>query len=106
MSHADRIAVLPPIPTENLEPSDVDELTRYTRDKMLAALTKLTLSKSGEQAFLVDPSKGSQGPTHQPVPNDGQETGVIDGDAETSDATSSAFASKIGQATSKKRATG
>jgi hypothetical protein len=49
------VLVLPPIPTENLDASDVDQLTKYTRDLMLKALVKLTESPRGQQAFLANP---------------------------------------------------
>lgn len=49
------VIVLPPIDTSNLDPSDVDELVKYTRDKMLKALTLLTNSTRGQQAFLAIP---------------------------------------------------
>jgi len=42
--------VLPPIPTDNLTPADVDELTKYTRDVMLRALVTLTNSPLGQRA--------------------------------------------------------
>lgn len=47
--------MLPPIPTANLDASDVEELTRYTRDLMLKALIKLTESAHGQQSALVSP---------------------------------------------------
>lgn len=33
----------------------MDELVKYTRDKMLKAVTILTHSESGQHAFLADP---------------------------------------------------
>ena len=47
-------AVLPPIPTTNLTADDVEELTRYTREIMLRALTKLTESPPGQRAYRAD----------------------------------------------------
>jgi hypothetical protein len=47
--------VLPPIPTENLDSSDVDQLTIYVRERMLHALTALTESPVGQQAFRANP---------------------------------------------------
>ena len=47
--------VLPPIPTDNLDASDVDQLTNYTRELMLKALMKLTESPQGQQAFKAKP---------------------------------------------------
>ena len=55
LSLANIAKVLPPIETANLDVSDVDELVKYTRDKMLKALTMLTESESGQHAFLTDP---------------------------------------------------
>lgn len=42
--------VLPPIPTKTLTSADVEELTRMTRDKMLAELINLTQSPLGQKA--------------------------------------------------------
>ncbi len=42
--------VLPPIPTKCLISADVEELTRTTRDKMLAELINLTESPLGQKA--------------------------------------------------------
>ena len=42
--------MLPPIPTDNLTSADVEDLTRYTRDTMLKALTTLTNSPRGQRA--------------------------------------------------------
>lgn len=53
----DIVSVLPPIDTSNLEASDVDQLVKYTRDKMLRALELLTNSARGQQAFLAVPPK-------------------------------------------------
>ncbi len=43
-------AVLPPIPTKCLTSADVEELTRSTRDRMLAELISLTESPMGHKA--------------------------------------------------------
>ena len=43
--------VLPPIPTNNLTGEDVEELTSFTRETMLRALTKLTETPPGQRAF-------------------------------------------------------
>ena len=48
-------AVLPPIPTGNLDVSDVDALTNYTRELMLKTLIKLTESPQGQQSFKAEP---------------------------------------------------
>ena len=47
--------VLPPIPTENLDASDVDQLVTYTRELMLKTLIKLSESPQGQQAWKADP---------------------------------------------------
>ena len=52
--------MLKPIPTDNLDannPEDVEMLTRHTRNEMLRALEVLTKSKKGQQAFLAVPPK-------------------------------------------------
>lgn len=55
--------VLPPIPTDNLTPADVDELTKYTRDVMLRALITLTNSPRGQHA-----ARPELEPCHDPAP--------------------------------------
>lgn len=45
--------VLPPIPTKSLTAADVDELTRTTREAMLAALKSLAESPLGQKATLL-----------------------------------------------------
>ena len=47
--------MLPPIPTAHLDASQVDELSQFTYDRMLDALTKLTESPSGQQAWQAVP---------------------------------------------------
>lgn len=44
--------VLPPISTKSLTVADVEELTRTTREAMLAALISLTESPMGQKATL------------------------------------------------------
>lgn len=85
---ADVSTVLPPIPTENLDASDVDELTRFTRERMLSTLTKLTESKHGQQAVLADPPAAPKEPWFiAKPPNMPAEQQVTDGGAETVDVT-------------------
>lgn len=80
--------VLPPIPTENLDASDVDELTRFTREKMLSTLTKLTESKWGQQALLTDPPAAPKEPWFiAKDPGMSADEQVVDGGAETVGAT-------------------
>lgn len=42
--------VLPPIPTKGLTPADVDDLTRSTRERMLAAIISLSESPFNQKA--------------------------------------------------------
>ncbi|KAL8792739.1 MAG: hypothetical protein Q9195_004626 [Heterodermia aff. obscurata] len=48
------VTVLPPISTQGLTPADVDELTRTTREKMLAALIALTETPMGQKAATAE----------------------------------------------------
>ena len=87
--------MLPPIPTENLTASDVDELTRFTRDKMLSTLTRLTESKSGQHAVLANPPPGPVEPFFIGKPSDRPvEQQIREGGAETSEATGGASATQ------------
>lgn len=46
--------VLPPISTQGLTAADVDELTRTTREKMLAELVSLTETPMGQKAAKAE----------------------------------------------------
>ncbi|CAF9928475.1 MAG: 1-acylglycerol-3-phosphate O-acyltransferase [Heterodermia speciosa] len=48
------VKVLPPISTRGLTPADVDELTRTTREKMLAELIALTDTPMGQKAAKAE----------------------------------------------------
>ncbi|KAI9852260.1 MAG: 1-acylglycerol-3-phosphate O-acyltransferase [Thelocarpon superellum] len=59
------VRILPPIPTDNLTPADVDDLVKDTRDQMLAELLKLTeearahgVAKSAVAAKEASPTSG------------------------------------------------
>lgn len=50
-----RYPVLPPISTRTLTPADVDELTRSTRESMLAAIVSLSESSFNQKAGHTSP---------------------------------------------------
>ena len=52
--------VLPPIPTSHLNASDVETLTRTTREKMLKELITLTESPMGQKATLPHVEAGEE----------------------------------------------
>lgn len=54
------MAVLPPIPTAHLTVTDVEELTRTTRDLMLTELIALTESPMGQKAAKAEVSQGEE----------------------------------------------
>ncbi len=47
--------MLPPIPTDNLTPADVEDLTRRTREFMLEELVKLTERTRGQKITTSSP---------------------------------------------------
>lgn len=49
--------VLPPISTKNLTPADVDDLTRSTRERMLAAIVSLSESPFNQKAGHARPAR-------------------------------------------------
>lgn len=49
--------VLPPISTKGLTPADVDDLTRSTRERMLAAIVSLSESQFNQNASHVRPAR-------------------------------------------------
>ncbi|PGH13395.1 hypothetical protein AJ79_03674 [Helicocarpus griseus UAMH5409] len=59
-----RVKVLPPVSTKNLQPSDVDELTKKTRDSMLEVIVEMRKTREAEQKNAASSGKPIAMPAH------------------------------------------